>query len=1068
MRKSLLFLQTRLAMMLFGILVTSVAFGQATLKHSYTFDDGTANDGTGTLNGTVMGDGSVLSFADGKCIVTGATTNVQGYISFDGTALALSTYSAITLEFYVESENLGNEGDYTMLAYFGNNTGGNRCFWVQPTRSGNETRIEVNDGTTSVTAALGGTEIDDGKKHHLVAVLTPTDLKYYIDGGLAASAALASDYISTLDVVVANLFKGADGWGDPNYNCALDEFNIYEGEMPAADIAQKGSAYAFGEGAFNNALLDTLYSSKGQLSPDFSPEGEFFDLEVPFGTPNVTLSAIPAVASADVKIFASGNEITDGVVPVDSEFGAEVLVSVTALDGSTTKEYYVLIANGAPTTAATLDEIQLTPNGKLVPEFFPDSTKYVAIVPRGSATVNVTGVPASSNAQVTGGGDVTLVDGVGQAVITVVSEDGSNTLVYTIDIQATLTEVGKEYYIVNNYNNLGYVVGETGNATHDIATQLPLKDEPDQLWTLEESGVEGQYYIKNKNGNYWQLSAGRNVWNMEASAPLPVDRDSARFILDEYEPGLFIIESVARKAVSTTNFRIGPNDGNLNSVIYNDKWVSDTWTPYYTWKFLPANEVVPDYDNNLSALSITPGNIVFNVATTEYYVTLPGGTSSVNIQATPREPSSIVTGTGDVAITGTEGTLTVTCTASTGEAKSYMIHYVIDTDLTLMHSYTFADGTARDVVGGASGMVNGGEINEGVYTTSVLGEHISLPGPDIAINTYPSITIEAYTNDPAGLNGLTANTMLGFFGNTNTANNYGINYLYLTLGNGSNSRARISCLNTTSPWSAESGVTSLNLLDDFLPHHLVLILSNDSIKLYVDGNRAGAAATSADNKIANISSALAYICKGGYVADPTWLGEVWEYNIYKGQMSPEVIATRSVDFPAETIESDATLASIMLDGVEINGFASTTLEYDTVLAQGSTVIPEVSGLPKNTSAGVTVTQATSLTDSAKIEVTSQDGNFVNTYYVKFDVSNAVGDISESSIKVYPSVTDGSFRVVTEGKSSVISVYNLKGSLVAEKVSNKNEEFISLKDAGMYIVKVETQGITKTFKVIRTN
>jgi len=42
-------------MALTGFLCSSAVFGQATLKHSYTFDDGTANDVVGTAHGTVIG-----------------------------------------------------------------------------------------------------------------------------------------------------------------------------------------------------------------------------------------------------------------------------------------------------------------------------------------------------------------------------------------------------------------------------------------------------------------------------------------------------------------------------------------------------------------------------------------------------------------------------------------------------------------------------------------------------------------------------------------------------------------------------------------------------------------------------------------------------------------------------------------------------------------------------------------------------------------------------------------------------------------------------------------------------
>lgn len=88
-----------------GILYPSGVRGQATLKHSYTFEEGTYDETTvfdqkGSVNG-VLG-GTKISIADGKATVSGATSNSDGWISFDGVALALNTYSAVTLEAFVK------------------------------------------------------------------------------------------------------------------------------------------------------------------------------------------------------------------------------------------------------------------------------------------------------------------------------------------------------------------------------------------------------------------------------------------------------------------------------------------------------------------------------------------------------------------------------------------------------------------------------------------------------------------------------------------------------------------------------------------------------------------------------------------------------------------------------------------------------------------------------------------------------------------------------------------------------------------------------------------------------
>ncbi|MFB6320096.1 LamG-like jellyroll fold domain-containing protein [Saccharicrinis sp. FJH54] len=297
------------------------------LMHSYTFEDAdTVIDVVGDLNGTLHG--SKITVADGKATVSGATASTDGYISLDADALDLKSYSAVTLEAYLETGEALN-GSYSMLAYFGNNTGGNKCFWIQPTRNGNETRIETNNGSTTATAALSGYELDDGKMHHVVASLSATALKYYIDGDLVASAALDADYVSTLDTVIANIFKGPNGWGDPNYNVSLDEFNIYDGVMDDALISSRALEYI----AASNSQLSGLTVDAGAIAPSFNPMVHSYYLALPDGTTTLNVDAVAK---------ASGSTVT-GTGSADVSSGSGVIeIQVVSEDENDTTVYSIV------------------------------------------------------------------------------------------------------------------------------------------------------------------------------------------------------------------------------------------------------------------------------------------------------------------------------------------------------------------------------------------------------------------------------------------------------------------------------------------------------------------------------------------------------------------------------------------------------------------------------------------------------------------------------------------------------------------------------------------------------
>ncbi len=967
MKKNLL-LKLWTFLMLTCILGSAAVFGQATLKHSYTFETGTYDETTvfdqaGSLNGTIGG--TKLTIADGKATVSGATANNQGWISFDGVALALNTYSAVTLEAFVETGEVLNAG-YTMLAYFGSSTPGSRCFWIQPTRSGNETRIEANNGSTTVTALKGGYEVDDGKKHHIVAVLNSEAITYYLDGVILASTPTGADYVSTLGTDVANLFRGVDGWNDPNYNASLLEFNIYDGTLEQKVIAQAAGKFLGLD--LTNANLVNLATNVGTWDTEFNTNNDIYEVTVPYGTTKMTLTATPAVGGVTVKMYDGlGNELQNGVVTFDKDDGIDIEVEVTALDAFTKKSYYVSVFPEDGTASATLENITLSA-GKLTKSFSMDETSYVAIVPAGTTSVNVTGVPNWDGAAVTGNGTVTLVNGTGTALISVTSEDGSATKEYTVNIYTSVFATGTDFYLVHETN--GFVAAESGAAFNQVILADAVWDSGAQLWQFEESGVTGQYYIKNKAGNYMCLSrTSANAWDLEVYPSLPsVNLDSARFILNEFEPGRFRIISVRKQQASATNNILGPNNGNLNSPLYNDKPASNALTVFNIK--LPA-EVASPYDIHLSSLAINGVSLkpAFNPAVKKYYATIPAGLNSVVVTATARDAAAMVTGAGNVDVSAGKGTIIVTVTASDPQyTRKYEISYLKDTELTLKHSYTFDDGTANDLIGGANGTVHGGTIVDGTFVAAKEGDYIILPADKIALNTYPTFTMEMHVTTGANPGW----TMYNYFGNASGGDH---TFFVSLAGNNNQARAVLNLGDgevqaaSTEPGTGET-------------HHYVAVITNDSLFWYVDGTIAQKTLNKAGYLIKDIAATHAWFGYGAY-NDPTWLGITNEYNIYSGQMDAATVAARAIHFLGGI--PDARLASLTVDAGElIPAFDPEVTTYSVVIPAGTSTI-NVSASPKSNKSTVEGTGAVDVSTgsgNASIKVTAENGA-TKTYTIKF-------------------------------------------------------------------------------------
>ena len=192
------------------------------LEHSYTFDTD-ASDIVGSANGTLHGNATV---SNGELI----TSKNGDYVSFDGAALNLSSYDAITMEAFVVAGDGTNPGR-TGLAYFGD-INGSKAFFTGIARSDNKS-LGSYDSKAEVKAA---NEHDDGKYHHIVNVLTSDYLKLYIDGVLIGQA----KWSGTIDIGKTYAYLAKEGWAaDPTWNGRILEFNVFKGAMDDATVTKR-------------------------------------------------------------------------------------------------------------------------------------------------------------------------------------------------------------------------------------------------------------------------------------------------------------------------------------------------------------------------------------------------------------------------------------------------------------------------------------------------------------------------------------------------------------------------------------------------------------------------------------------------------------------------------------------------------------------------------------------------------------------------------------------------------------------------------------------------------------
>ena len=281
----------------------------AVLKHSYTFESDSVKDGVGNVGGTLEGTATI---ADGSLILDASGDRVV----FDGTALDLNSYSSITMEYYFQGSTTANTG-WNWTSYFGSAEGANNL-----RTSLGHWNDEIRVVYTGTEILLDGQDVNDGNVHQIVTVLTADTLLYYEDGTLRASQSVDG---FTIGAEYALLGDGY--WNDPTWQGKIKEFNIYEGELSANEIAEKAVAF-LGQ---SDPKLQDITLSKGELFPAFSSAITEYSVAIPDGVSSIDL--------AGVVNFTGATIVGEGTVDVS---GTTVdTLEVTSADGEYTKNYIV-------------------------------------------------------------------------------------------------------------------------------------------------------------------------------------------------------------------------------------------------------------------------------------------------------------------------------------------------------------------------------------------------------------------------------------------------------------------------------------------------------------------------------------------------------------------------------------------------------------------------------------------------------------------------------------------------------------------------------------------------------
>lgn len=133
--------------------------------------------------------------------------------------------------------------------------------------------------------------------------------------------------------------------------------------------------------------------------------------------------------------------------------------------------------------------------------------------------------------------------------------------------------------------------------------------------------------------------------------------------------------------VSNAAFRNQSTEIKRWSAVHNKDAQSDTVTVHNVTVVNSVGNYPADYasTSTLEDINLSVGSLDFSSATTTYNVTLPKGTTSVNVEAIPTAGTATVTGAGDINVSSGSATATIRVVSQDNSTnKTYTINFTVE------------------------------------------------------------------------------------------------------------------------------------------------------------------------------------------------------------------------------------------------------------------------------------------------------------------------------------------------------------------------------------------------------
>ncbi len=164
---------------------------------------------------------------------------------------------------------------------------------------------------------------------------------------------------------------------------------------------------------------------------------------------------------------------------------------------------------------------------------------------------------------------------------------------------------------------------------------------------------------------------------------------------------------------------------------------------------------------------------------------------------------------------------------------------------------------------------------------------------------------------------------------------------------------------------------------------------------------------------------------------------------------------------------DAALSSIEIDGTGLSGFQPDIFHYNVELSAGTNIPPVVSAEANNENATISITQAGSVSDTATIEVTSENELKIMTYTISFSVAAVSLDNNPlSGVCLFPNPVENNLYIEGVEVPGEILIYNISGEMISCFKNGLKVIDVSMLQSGIYFVGISVNQSSRYFKFIK--